>query len=469
MAIYQDQYQPYFYIIQDVRNGMYYAGAKWAQDANPITFMIEGGYNTSSETIKELIRQHGLDNFIVRKVRTFSSAQKAYDYETKFLQRIDSRNNPRFYNKHNNDGWISNNKGKVVAKDDVGNFIQVDIDDPRFLSGELVGTTKGKKPGICVYTGEKTSYEITDPRWDSGEIISVNKSKSMYIDKDGKYVFTDRKTAEASNLKPFQKGMVTAKDSENNIIRVSQDDPRYLSGELVGVTKGFRPVKDKHGNVFMLSSEIKTSDKENIKELNSEMCVVKDSKGNIFRVHKDDPRYLSGELVGTTKNMVLVRDPMRPNEPCFYVDKNDPRYISGQLNHHSKGKVKVIDKTGKSFYADKDDPRISDGTLTKNYRSGYKWYTDGKTNIMINDGDEIPNGFYLGTTTKHKKRYYTDGTTNILIIQGETPPEGFYLGRTVSKIKKQWYTNGEKNIKIIEGDTPPSGYRRGTTHKKRTK
>jgi hypothetical protein len=469
MAIYSQNYIPYFYIIQDIRNGMYYAGAKWAQDANPSNFMIEGGYETSSETIKELIQQYGLNNFVIRKIRTFSSAQKAYDYETRFLQKIDARNNPSFYNKHNNDGWIPNNKGKVVAKDGDGNFIQVDIDDPRYLSGELVGTTKGKKPGICIYTGKKTSYEIIDPRWETGEIISVNKSKSMYIDKDGKYVYTDRKTAEASNLKPFQKGMVTARDSENNIIRVSQDDPRYLSGELVGATKGFRPVKDQNGNVFMLSSEIKTSDKEKIKELNSEMCVVKDSQGNIFRVHKDDPRYLSGELVGITKNMVLVRDPLNPNDPCFYVDKNDSRYTSGQLVHHSKGKIRVSDKDGNNFYTDKNDPRIADGTLTKNYKSGYKWYTDGKSNIMIDDGDDIPSGFYLGTTTKYKKRCYTDGKINRFIIEGETPPKGFYLGRTVSKIKKQWFTNGEKNIKIIEGDTPPAGFRRGTTHKKRNK
>jgi hypothetical protein len=95
-------YQPYFYIIQDISNGMYYAGAKWGKDANPETFMVEGGYTTSSNTIKELILKHGIGRFIVRKIRCFDSAEKTYNYETKFLKRIDAKNNKSFYNSHNN-------------------------------------------------------------------------------------------------------------------------------------------------------------------------------------------------------------------------------------------------------------------------------------------------------------------------------------------------------------------------------
>ena len=97
-------YQPYFYIIQDKRNGMYYAGAKWARDANPATFMIECGYETSSETIRELIRQHGHDNFIIRKLRIFDTAEAAYDYETRFLCKVNAKQHSKFYNGHNNEG-----------------------------------------------------------------------------------------------------------------------------------------------------------------------------------------------------------------------------------------------------------------------------------------------------------------------------------------------------------------------------
>lgn len=117
-------YTPYFYIIQDVRNGMYYAGAKWAKGANPDNFMVEGGYETSSETIKELIRQHGLNNFIVHKIKTFETGSEAYRYETRFLEKVNARNNLRFYNLHNNDGIMDPDKFKQAS------LLKYGVDNP---------------------------------------------------------------------------------------------------------------------------------------------------------------------------------------------------------------------------------------------------------------------------------------------------------------------------------------------------
>lgn len=66
-------------------------------------------------------------------------------------------------------------------------------------------------------------------------------------------------------------GRVIVKDKDGNTFSVSKDDPRYLSRELVSVTKG--------------------------------MINVRDENGNRFRVSKDDPRWISGELVGVTKGI----------------------------------------------------------------------------------------------------------------------------------------------------------------------
>ena len=66
------------------------------------------------------------------------------------------------------------------------------------------------------------------------------------------------------------KGFVSVRDKDGNNLRVSKDDPRYLSGELVGVNTGY--------------------------------VVVNDSLGNCIRVAKDDPRILSEELVPANKN-----------------------------------------------------------------------------------------------------------------------------------------------------------------------
>jgi hypothetical protein len=109
-------YQPYFYIIQDIRCDMYYAGAKWARGCHPGQLLKEDGYLTSSETIKELIEQYGLNIFIIRKIRTFETGYEAYDYETRFLVKVDAKNNPKFYNKHNNDHLFSYHDKKYKEK-----------------------------------------------------------------------------------------------------------------------------------------------------------------------------------------------------------------------------------------------------------------------------------------------------------------------------------------------------------------
>ena len=109
-------------------------------------------------------------------------------------------------------------------------------------------------------------------------------------------------------------GLVVVKDNDNNKLLVSKDDPRYLSGELIFWQKGIH--KDWMINTF----------------------IAKDKNGNFFKVSKDDPRYLSGELTGCLKGLISVID---KNGNTLKVSKDDPRYLSGELKfnwvgrHHS--------------------------------------------------------------------------------------------------------------------------------------
>jgi hypothetical protein len=82
---------------------MYYAGAKWAQGCHPDHLLKESGYTTSSETIKKIIDENGLDTFVIRNLRTYETGDKAYDYDTRLLVKVAAIRNPRFYNGHNND------------------------------------------------------------------------------------------------------------------------------------------------------------------------------------------------------------------------------------------------------------------------------------------------------------------------------------------------------------------------------
>ena len=108
---------------------------------------------------------------------------------------------------------------------------------------------------------------------------------------------------------------VAIKDQTGQCKLIDKNDPRYLSGELTGVTKG--------------------------------TVTVRDSNGNMFRVSYEDPRYLSGELVpvakgkrykqktktNKNKGTVLV---FNSNLEYLRVKLDDPRYLSGELKHFTK-------------------------------------------------------------------------------------------------------------------------------------
>lgn len=116
-------YQPYFYIIQDTRNGMYYAGVKWGKDADPSNLLKKNGYITSSKKINSLIETHGLDTFIIRKIRVFATKQDAQSYETRFLRKVDARNHPRFYNGHNNEGAMNSEEMATILENMYGSSV----------------------------------------------------------------------------------------------------------------------------------------------------------------------------------------------------------------------------------------------------------------------------------------------------------------------------------------------------------
>ena len=121
-------YIPYFYIIQKLSTGIYYAGSKYGKDANPKNFMIEGGYFSSSVKINEIINREGLNAFSIRRLKIFNTKEEAYNYETRFLQKVNARNNPKFYNGHNNNfGFDSlHMKDIMFGKYGVENASQLD-------------------------------------------------------------------------------------------------------------------------------------------------------------------------------------------------------------------------------------------------------------------------------------------------------------------------------------------------------
>lgn len=93
---------PYFYIIEHISSKRYYAGVRYAEGCDSSELLAEDGYCTSSNTVKKIIEEEGIQSFSIRKIRIFKSIEAAYEYETKFLRRVKAKSNDRFINRSEN-------------------------------------------------------------------------------------------------------------------------------------------------------------------------------------------------------------------------------------------------------------------------------------------------------------------------------------------------------------------------------
>lgn len=190
--------------------------------------------------------------------------------------------------------------------------------------------------------------------------------------KNGKCIFT-------------QKGFVVVKSIHDDNIkkRISNKDPRFLSGEFVSTSKNMVVVKDEFGNKSKINVCEFRNPTNNLVGVAKNTVTVKDEFGNKSRVDSNDPRYISKELVGVTKGMALVKEKNSSNTSGFLVDVNDPRFLSGELVGITKGKIAVRDPndpTEKYFSVYVDDPRFLSGELISAAKG--KTHKKGKQEII---------------------------------------------------------------------------------------
>lgn len=127
--------------------------------------------------------------------------------------------------------FLSVRKGKTLVKSDKGNVL---------ISSEDYSKNKDKYESVN--KGRVISYDIEDKCWKMVESGEFRKNPERY------------KTNSSLIGSEWRKGRVSVKDKEGNTMSVSLDDPRYISGELVGVTKGVK-LSDSHKS--KISSRLK--------------------------------------------------------------------------------------------------------------------------------------------------------------------------------------------------------------------
>ena len=263
----------YFYKITNNLNGHFYYGVHNTNNLND-------GYMGSGKRLHYAYKKYGIENFTKEILKYFNTTKEAFEYEAEVVNENLVKDNNCYNIKQGGEGWQT--IGLITVKDKDGNCFDVQKDDPRYLSGELVGVTNG---------------------------------------------------------------YVHVKDKFGNNLCILSNDPRYLSGELVGVTKGFGVYKNKNGECIL--------------------CSLNDS------------RVINGELVGNTKNKIFTKD---KNGNFFWVERDDSKYLSGELvNSWLNKKHKLLTKEKMSLSHKKNNDQQGE----KNSQYGTCWIYNNKECIKI--------------------------------------------------------------------------------------
>jgi len=182
-------------------------------------------------------------------------------------------------------------------------------------------------------------------------------------------------------------GMVSVKDNNGNYFKVFNDDPRYLSGELVFNLSGFINVKDKNDNILHIKNNDPRYLSGELVGITTGKVSVKDKDGNTYQVSINDTRYLSGELIACTKNTITVKD---KNGVFSKVNIDNEKYLNGELVHMWTNKKHKEETKNKISISCKGKQK---GELNSQF--GTCWITKDTENKKIKK-EELDNYLSLG-------------------------------------------------------------------------
>lgn len=168
----------------------------------------------------------------------FKTREEAIAAEIRLHKELDVSKNAEYFNKTNACLGFEHT-GRFPAKDKEGNILSVIKEDPRYLSGELVSMFKGTV-NMKDVNGNILKVSTEDPRIKTGELISIFKNKVAIRTKDKGCTFIPQEDFNPEIHAGLNKNKITVKDKNNNTFQINKDDPQYLSGELVGITKGVK-------------------------------------------------------------------------------------------------------------------------------------------------------------------------------------------------------------------------------------
>ncbi len=207
---------------------------------------LDDGYLGSGKRLLLAIRKYGKENFKREIISFVDSREDAYKLESEIVTTSFIENKDVYNITEGGYGVITHSeeglkalseyaKDKVVAKDKNGNFVKIDKDV--FDNGDYTGTTKGIVQ--CIDKNGNVCSILMDEFEKSDEYYGVSKGhKTVRVKGTNDILYIKNSEFDPNIHEHILTGRVTVKDKDGNTFSVSKDDPRYLSGELVGVMKG---------------------------------------------------------------------------------------------------------------------------------------------------------------------------------------------------------------------------------------
>ena len=302
----------YFYCITNKENNKKYWGVH-------STTNLDDGYRGSGRLLLQEMKTQPLSNYYKEIIKFFNDEQTMYAYEESAIT-TDVVKDKMTYNLHTGgSGSWDFTTGRVTVKDENSNFILVDMDDERYLNGTLVHNMKGlihakDKNGKSV-TISKDEYYSNPDKYKThihGNVLVRENGKNKWMRKDE---YENKKND--GSVAGITKGFGVFKDINGNIISCPINDPRVLSGELVGSTSGLGVYK------------------------------CRNDYSKTYQTTADDPRVLSGELVGINYGIVHCINPITLEK--FSVSKDDERYKNGEIISVTKYRNSKLKESGQTL------------------------------------------------------------------------------------------------------------------------
>lgn len=173
-----DKKYHYTYRITNIKDRMYYYGVH-SCDCHPKE-EIGIKYFSSSKN-KDFIKyqKENPQYYKYKIIKIFKTRREAIEHEIFLHNKFNVGVNNKFYNKSMQTSIRFDTSGRTSVKDKDGNTFLVNVDNPRFLSGELVSTNKGRSKD---HSGSKNpNYGKTTPQ-ETRDKISYTLKNNGYTD-----------------------------------------------------------------------------------------------------------------------------------------------------------------------------------------------------------------------------------------------------------------------------------------------